>query len=112
VRYRRPKGRNREVRGLDQIPEWSRAFGVDLRRLDDVPSEVLAETDPWFTGDEHESAWYSATCADSGLGFQFAVVVYVGNHLRHVAGAAMDSMHLVARIEGRPNFRHRWNRRK
>jgi hypothetical protein len=110
VRYRRPKGRHREIRGLQQIPDWSRAFAVEVRRLDDAPAEVLAESAPWFAGDDNESAWYSATCADSGLGFHFAVLIYVGNHLRHVAGAAMDSMHLVARIEGRPNFRCRWNR--
>jgi hypothetical protein len=112
VRYRRPKSRGREIRGLRQIPDWSRAFGMEVRRLDNAPVEVLAETAPWFAGDDNESAWYSATCADSGLGFQFAVLVYVGNHLRHVAGAAMDSMHLVARIGGRLNFRCRWNRRK
>jgi hypothetical protein len=112
VQHRRPEGRGREIRGLRQIPEWSRAFGVEVRRLGDAPSEVLVETAPWFAGDDNESAWYSATCGDSGLGFQFAVLVYVGNHLRHVAGAAMDSMHLVARIEGRPNFRCRWNRRR
>lgn len=112
VRFRRPKGRSREVQGLRQIPEWSQALGVEVRRLDDVPADVLLETAPWFAGDNNESAWYNATCDDSGLGFQFAVLVYVGNHLRHVAGAAMDSMHLVARIESRPNFWCRWNRKR
>ena len=90
----------------------SRAFGVDVRRLGDAPRPGAGGNGPWFAGDDNESTWYSATSADSGLGFQFAVLVYVGNHLRHVAGAAMDSMHLVARIEAEPNFRCRWNRGK
>lgn len=111
VRYKRPRVRARDLPGLADLPEWSRTFGVDARRLDGPPAEVRQETDPWFTNAGYESAWFHASCEDTGLGYQFAVVVYIGNHLRHVAGAAMDSMHLIARIEGRPNFRHRWTRK-
>jgi hypothetical protein len=111
VRYRRPKSRNREIRGLGQVPEWSRAFGMDVRLLTEIPVGVRAEAAPWFPSPDYESAWFGVTCADRGLGYQFAVVVYVGNHLRHIAGAATESMHLIGRIEGRPNFRRRWSRR-
>ena len=109
VRYKRPRAR--ELLGLEELPEWSKAFGVKARRLDMPPGKVAAETEPWFTNPGYQSAWFQTTCDDTGLGYQFAVLVYIGNHLRHVGGASMDSMHLIAQIEGRPNFRHRWSRK-
>lgn len=109
VRRSRSKGRARDIGGLAEIPDWAVPFGVVVHRLSAPPAEVGEETDPWFRNPKHESAWFRAECEDTGLGYQFAVLVYIGNHLRHVAGAAMKSMHLIARMEGRPNFIHRWN---
>jgi hypothetical protein len=111
ARHKRPRGRSRGLAGLVDVPEWSSAFGVQARRLDGPPAGVLEETEAWFTNPQYESQWFRAESQDTGLGYQFAVLVYIGNHLRHVAGPAMDSMHLMARIEGQPNFRRRWTRK-
>ena len=110
VRHRRNKGKRRELAGLRQIADWARAFRVGVEQVTDVPAEVQAETAPWFTNPENESTWFTVSGLDNGLGYHFAVVVYIGNALKSLAGRAMGSMHLIAQIEGRPNFLHRWNR--
>jgi hypothetical protein len=72
---------------------------------------LRAETDGWFTNPDYESAWFEVSGDGDSVGFHFAVVVYIGNHPRWVGGPTMDSMHVVAQIEGKPNVRHQWCRR-
>jgi hypothetical protein len=75
------------------------------------PSDLPTETAGWFTNTEYESAWFEVAGDGDGIGFHFAVVVYIGQHLRSIAGPRVDAMHIVAQIEGKPNPRRTWNRK-
>jgi hypothetical protein len=112
VRFKRPRSGNKIDKWLNRVPEWAHAFGLEARRLPEVPSSIRSTTDPWFPNPEYESAWFEVSGEDDGVGYHFAVVVYIGNHLRWVAGPCVDSMHLVADIEGKPRIRVGWNRKK
>jgi len=112
VRFKRSRKPASELKELSSAPDWALHFGLEARRLTSAPPEALqAETDPWFTDPEYESAWFEVSGGGDGVGYQFAVVVYIGNHLRWVAGPRIESMHLIAQIEGKPNPRRTWTRK-
>lgn len=108
VRFR-PKGRKKALAASGEVPGWGRAFGCEVTPIADPPADLLAETSPWFGNADEESAWFRAKHDDAGLGLNFAVVGYLAHHLRHVVGPSFASMHLVAQIEGTPNYRKRWH---
>jgi hypothetical protein len=105
----KPKGKKRTLAACSQLPEWGRAFVFDVTPIADPPGDLLAETAPWFGNSDEESTWFEVSHTDKGLGLNFAVVGYLGHLLRHVIGPSFNSMHLIAQIEGEPNFRRRWH---
>jgi hypothetical protein len=112
VRYKIARKVAKEIKGLSDMPAWARHFGLEARRLKSGPSDaVKSETDPWFTNPEYGSAWFEVSGDGDGIGYHFAVLVYIGNHLRWIAGPRLQTVHLVAEIEGRPNIMQKWNRR-
>jgi hypothetical protein len=112
ARFKRAKKPTDEIKGLSTVPGWARHFGLEAKRLiSGPPADLQAETAPWFTRSEYDSAWFEVSGDGDGVGFHFAVVVYIGNHLSWIAGPRVESMHLVAQIEGKPNPRRTWSRR-
>jgi hypothetical protein len=111
VRFKRARNSSNKVKGLESVPDWARHFGLEAKRLDSGPPDALrAESDSWFPNREFESAWFEVRGDGDSVGFQFAVLVYVGNHLRWVGGPRVISIHLVAQIEGRPSICQDWSR--
>jgi hypothetical protein len=112
VRSKRARKPASEIEGLSKVPAWAQHFKLDAKRLTSGPSEALrSETAAWFTNPAYESAWFEISGNGNGLGFHFAVMVYIGNHLRWVAGPRMDRMHLVAQIESKPSICQHWPRK-
>jgi hypothetical protein len=101
VRYKRAK-RAQELKRLHEIPSWANHFGLEARRLASVPEAVVEELSRWFADPAYDTAWFEVSGDDDGVGYHFAVMVYIGNHLRWVAGPRMERMYLIADIEGQP----------
>jgi hypothetical protein len=109
VGYKKAK---REIKTLGEIGTWAHHFKLEIRRLPHVPEDLRQEVAPWFISPVYEYVWFDVSGGGEGIGFHFAVVVYVAFHLRKVAGPRIDCMHLVSDIEGKPNVRSRfWPRR-
>ena len=99
------------AQGLDVNCYLGNALRAPSRCLVGPPDLLDAETEAWFPNPEYQSAWFEVSGDGDGIGYHFAVVVYIGNHLRWFGGPRMDSMHLVAQIEGKPNPCRRWTRK-
>jgi hypothetical protein len=98
----------REIAGLDEIPALAAGFGLSARRLAEPPAAVAVEAADWFWEEDHQYVWYQIDRGRDGIGYQFAIVVYVALHMCKVAGRRFDCMHLVAQLETRSRFRIRW----
>jgi hypothetical protein len=101
----------RDIKGLDEVEAWAGHYGLGVTRLAEVPERVRTETEAWFVDSAYDYAWFDVNSDDEGVGFHYAVVVYLAYHLQWAAGPRMFCMHLVADIEGKPNARHLWYRR-
>ena len=99
------------IKGLDEVENWAEHFGLNATRLGEVPETLRAETASWFVDPAYDYAWFGVESEQDGVGFHFAVVVYLAYLLRRVAGPRMFSMNLAADIEGKPNARHLWHRK-
>jgi hypothetical protein len=112
VRYKRSRKPSNELKQLTSIPGSARRVGFEEHRLSSNPSEDLrAETDPWFTNPDYDFAWYEVFSEEDRVGYHVAVLVCIGSHLRWHAGPRMNSVYMVAQIEGKPNPRRNWSRR-
>ncbi len=98
-------------KGISDMPIWAEHFGLKAIRISELPESIRAETASWFVDPAYDHAWFGIESDNAGVGFHFAVVVYLAYHLRRVAGSRMFSMNLVADIEGKPNARHLWYRK-
>jgi hypothetical protein len=110
VRYQRTS-RGQELKRIADVAGWAANFGITVRRAEQFPEAVQAEAAGWFINPECASVWFDVFTPDDGIGFNFAVLVYIANHLRWIAGPRVKSMHLLAQIEGRPQICSRWNSR-
>jgi len=102
VRYERSKT-NKEIRGLEDIAKWAKHFGLEVKRIDRLPEYVKdSELALWCKNSRFQSAFFEVSGGGEKFGFHFAVMLYIGLHLRYVAGRRMSSMFLLAAIEGKP----------
>ncbi len=97
-----------KIKQLQSLPTWAKAFGLDVVPRPAPPPGVEAESDPWFPNPDHQRIWYEVIGGGDEVGFHFAVLVYLGYHMRWVAGKCLFSVHLIADIEGKPNCRYLW----
>jgi hypothetical protein len=103
------RGRGRA--DLSGVPAWATAFGLSVHECPDVPDDLRAETTDWFVQPgEFDPTWFRVSGGGERAGFHFAALVYVALHARSVT-KRLHAIHLVADIEGRPNFRKTWHRR-
>jgi hypothetical protein len=97
-----PTKTGREIRSLDDVPAWAEHFGLKVERLLELPGAVKDETDWWLKTLERQFAYFTVKGGGNGFGYHFAVMLYIGFHLRAVAGRRMRTMFLLASIEGKP----------
>jgi hypothetical protein len=100
-----------ELKGIATLPVWGPHFSLRVDRVTDIPTGIRQETAPWFISPEYEYTWFHISGGGEGLEYNFAVVVYLGLHLRKVAGRRLHCMHLVADMEGKPNARITWGKK-
>jgi hypothetical protein len=99
----------KRIKGLRDIPGWAAAFGLTVARLDDISPQVRSQFDEWFPDLKYHQIWFKVDGGGEGLGFHFAVLVYLAYHIRWLAGKNFSGMHLISQIEGRPNPILSWN---
>jgi hypothetical protein len=105
------RGAVERIKRVREISSIAAGFELQATPLSQVPDALLAETAPWFSDAPHSRTWFEVKGGGDGLGYHFAVLVYVAYHLRWVAGPKVLSVHLVANIEGKPNARRDWSTR-
>jgi len=97
-----PTQTGKEIRSLDDVPAWAEHFGLEVERLLELPEAVKDETGWWLKTLKEQFAYFNVSGGGDGFGYHFAVMLYIGLHLRAVAGRRMQSMFLLASIEGKP----------
>ena len=95
----------KEIDGLDDIPRLAQGFGLAADRLREVPPALAVETADWFWEEGHSLAWFAVRGGRDGIGFQYAVVVYIALYLCKEAGRRLKRMHLIADLETKARFR-------
>lgn len=98
------RGSRRRSR-LVEVKRVAHGFGLGIAELGGCPQQLLNETEGWFANEDYEYSWFRISATNRGAGFHFAVVVYLGLHLKRFVGSTMHFMHLVAQIPGKPNVR-------
>jgi hypothetical protein len=98
----------RSLRGLDQLPGWAAAFDAEVTIVPEPSAELRSETESWMLNPLHETLWYEVSGGGERVGWQLAVPLWTGLHLRRIAGKRLRALHVVAFIEGEPNFRREW----
>ncbi len=94
----------KQLRGLDALPQLAAGFGLTVERLPQPPEALAAETADWDWRDGRTYDWYVVQGGRDGIGFQYAVIVYIGLHLCKVAGRRFKGLHSTAR-ETKTRFR-------
>jgi hypothetical protein len=94
-------------KAIEEVPAVAQGFGLQAAPIT-IPEQLRRETATWLANPDYDYSWFQIAGGGAGLGFHFAVVVYIGFHLRKVVGKRMNSMHLVGDIEGKPQVRIHW----
>jgi len=108
-----PKAKRKSaIKLIDKLPEWFAKFGVNITSSPSEPPSVLRnEMCAWFT-DPARSMWVvRMEGGEANAAWQLAVIYYVAEYW-DVHARGLDSVHFVANIEGRPNFRKNWTSNK
>ena len=103
---------NKQSVVLGEIPRLAAGFGLTAQRLPEPPSALAAETADWGWKDGHSYVWYVVRGGRDGIGFQYAIIVYIGLHLCKVAGRRFKGLHLTAQLETKTRFRRIWAARR
>lgn len=104
------KRRKKDPGHVNEVPRIARAFGLDVFRIGAIPEVLANETAPWFVDSSIATAWFNVRGDGTALGFHFAVMFYVGLRLSELSNQR-GQIHLVARIQGKPNARIHWSRK-
>lgn len=102
---------SRRLNGLADIAKWARAFDMIVEPLEQIPELVQQETTDWFRNPDYEFSWLRVATENRGAGYNFAVALYIGLHLRFVAGPRFSYMHLLAALQSPVNIRSHWTHR-
>jgi hypothetical protein len=103
-----PKASRRSLKSMEQLPAWFSTFGVTIEApLAGVPAGLQAAMRDWFDDPERPMFVLPMAGGEANAAWQLAVVYYVAEHWDTQA-RGLDSVHFVAEIEGRPNFRKNW----
>lgn len=84
-----------------EVPYWAKAFDLEVKLLTEIPKKVLDETLNWRK-QEYQFFWFSAEGAGDKLGYYFAAMFYIALHLSFVTKKKINTAHLLAQIEGKP----------
>jgi hypothetical protein len=95
----------KQLAGLDAVPQLAAGFGLTVQRLPQPPDALAAETADWGWREGDTYDWYIVQGGRDGIGFQYAVIVYIGLHLCKVAGRRFNGLHLTAQLESKTRFR-------
>jgi hypothetical protein len=105
----------KEIAGLDEVSGLANGFGLEANRPEAEPPELASEVpellalgSDWYSWLDHRLVWYRVSGGREGIGYQFAIIVYVALHLRKVAGRAFKTMHLIGQVETKARFRSKW----
>jgi hypothetical protein len=105
----------KDMPGLADVPLWAKHFGMEVERMAEIPPKVVAEVGEWLV---ERDTQYMCICFDvksskNSMGYNFAVLIYIGLHLASLAPRRMGRVHLLAEIEGnvRSEWWSRWKRK-
>jgi len=100
--YKSYKRVNREIRGISDVTDYGKHFGLEVKRLSEVPKPILNETANWLDIKDLTYVWFDVKGGGTGFGLHFAILLYIGYRLCSVGGPRMGYAHLLASIEGEP----------
>jgi len=93
---------------MERLPEWFGAFGVTVDASStDVPPALREAMRDWFDAPSRPMFALPMSGGEDDAAWQLAVTYYVAEHW-DVQASGLDTVHFVAKIEGRPNLRKFW----
>jgi hypothetical protein len=103
-----PKAGRRSPKLMERLPAWFGTFGVTIDApLTEVPAALRAAMRDWFDDPQRPMFALPLAGGEANAAWQLAVAYYVAEHW-DIQARGLDSVHFVAEIEGRPNFRKNW----
>jgi hypothetical protein len=63
---------------------------------------------PWFEKWHRQQSWFRITSRSICTGYHFAVMLYLGYHLKAIARGPLHSMSLVAQFDNKMITRPQW----
>ena len=103
-----PKENRKSLKLMDQLPGWFDAFDVEITTPAlEPPKPLREEMHDWFSNPDRTLFAFRMSGGVPNAAWQLAVVYYVAEYW-DVHARGLDSVHFVANIEGKPNFRKNW----
>ena len=105
-----PRKNRRSLKLIDQIPTWFETFGVDVLETE-IPETLTGEISCWFDDPRRPMYAFEMRGGEDNAAWQMAITAYVAEHW-DVHALGLDTLHVVAAIDGEPNFRQNWTSNK
>lgn len=106
-----PKKRRKSIGMMEELPTWFSHFGVIASGPFDVSPELRLEMRDWFEDSDRTMYAFDVSGGMEEAAWQFAVLTYIAEYWDvHTRG--LDTVHLLADIESKPNFRRHWTSNK
>lgn len=107
-----PKANRRAVKMMDRLPEWFASFGVSLGAdVAELPEETREGMRDWFGDPDRPMFAFPMSGGEPNAAWQLAVTYYIAEYW-DIHARGLDTLHVVAEIDGRPSFRRNWTSRK
>ena len=104
---------HKNIQAIKSVPLWAKHFGLEVERISKIPEEVATEIDEWLLERNTQYICFDVKSCKDSMGYNFAVLVYIGLHLASLAPRRIKRVHLLAEIEGkiRSEWWSRWKNR-
>lgn len=104
---------HKDIPVLADVPLWAKHFGMKVERMAEIPEKVAAEVGEWFFERNTQYICFDVKSSNNSMGYNFAVLIYLGLHLTSLAPRQIKRAHLLADIEGkiRSEWWSRWDKK-
>jgi hypothetical protein len=106
-----PKKRRKSIGMMEELPTWFSHFGLIASGPFEVSPELRLEMRDWFEDSDRTMYAFDVSGGMEEAAWQFAVLTYIAEYW-DVRTRGLDTVHLLADIESKPNFRRHWTSNK
>jgi hypothetical protein len=106
-----PKKRRKNIPMMHELPSWFLHFGISVAGPCELSPGIRLEMCDWFEDANRPMYAFEVSGGMDQAAWQFAVLTYIAEYW-DVNAKGLDSLHMLANIESKPNFRRHWTSNK